>query len=66
MTEPKKQLTVIVIRADGTVPFDDDYHLDVRANALTWLMDQGHTVSPIHGTKHLKVHDWKPAHTPKA
>lgn len=58
--EPKKQLTGIVIRPDGTVPFDDNVHPDVRAHALLWCMEQGYTVSPM--GQNLKIHNWKPDH----
>ena len=58
--EPQKQLFGIVIRADGTVPFDDDCDPTVRANILAHLMDNGHAVSLVKGTNHAIITDWKP------
>lgn len=54
------QMVGVVIRADGTVPFDEGCHPSVRAAILAHLADQGHTVSPVHGTKHVRIHNWKP------
>lgn len=51
----------IVIRADGTVPFDDDCSSDVRAHILAHLADKGHTVEPVHGTRHVRIKGWKAA-----
>lgn len=59
--EPKKALVGVVIRADGTVPFDDDCHPDVRAAIMVHLADNGHTIEPVKGTRHVKIKDWKPA-----
>ena len=58
MTDPVPSLTGIVIRADGTIPFEPGTHPEVRANALLWCMEKGHTVSPLDGG-HLKIHNWK-------
>jgi hypothetical protein len=61
--EQKKALVGVIIRADGTVPFDEGCHPDVRAAILTHLTDQGHTVEPIKGTRHLKIQGWvAPSH----
>lgn len=57
--EPKKSLVGIVIRADGTVPFDDDCHPHVRAQILQHLTDQGHIYHPVKGTKNIKIQNWK-------
>jgi len=68
MTEPKKQLIGVIIRADGTVPFDDDCHPDIRAHILAHLADHGHTVEPVEGTRHVKIKGWKQGmdvHKPK-
>jgi len=60
----KKIAVGIVIRADGTVPFDDDPSEEaahIRAHILAHLADKGHTVEPIHGTRHVRIKDWKAA-----
>lgn len=49
----------VVIRRDGTVPFDDDVHPAVKAAIHQHLLDEGHTVSEIEGG-HLKVENWTP------
>ena len=58
--EPQNQLFGIVIRADGTVPFDDDCDPAVRAATIAHLMDNGHAVSLVKGTNHAMIADWKP------
>jgi len=55
----QKQLFGIVIRADGTVPFDDDCDPNVRAATIMHLMDNGHAVSLVKGTNHAMITDWK-------
>lgn len=57
--EPKPQMIGVVIRADGTVPFDDDCHPHVRGQILAHLADLGHTVAPIEGTKHVRIVGYK-------
>jgi hypothetical protein len=63
--DPQPKLTGIVIRADGTVPFDAEVDPAVRAAALVWCMANDYTVSPIKGTSSFKIHNWKPPHQPK-
>jgi len=66
--EPKKQIHALVIRKDGTVPFDDDVPEDHRAHYLAFLADNGHTVEPIEGTRHVRIKGWKQGmdvHKPK-
>lgn len=43
----------IVIRADGSVPFDDDIHPDHKAHMIAHLVSQGHHVEPH---RHHKGH----------
>lgn len=76
MADIGKQLIGVVIRADGTVPFDEipadtpEEHrgrierdrAHVRAEIMAYLIDQGHTVEPIEGTKHVRIRNWKPPH----
>lgn len=50
----------VVIRKDGTVPFDDDCPAHVRAATLAYLTDEGHAYEPVHGTKHVRIRNWKP------
>ena len=57
--QPKVAMVGIIIRKDGTVPFDDDVHPDVRAHILSHLSSQGHTIAPMHGTKHVRIVDYK-------
>lgn len=54
-----KSLTGVVIKADGTVPFDSGCHPAVRAEILAYLTDQGHSYDPIPGTPHIKIRNWK-------
>lgn len=56
--EPTKQAVGIVVRADGTVPIEDDVPEAVRNHIIAHLTDRGHTVSHIDGTRHLKVQNW--------
>lgn len=45
MSEPRYGFGV-VIRADGTVPFDDDLHPDHKNAIVTHLIAMGHTLEP--------------------
>jgi hypothetical protein len=58
MTQEHKRLVGIVIRADGTVPFDDDVTEEHRAQTLAWLTDNGHTHAVVPGTRHVKIARW--------
>ena len=49
----------VVIRADGTVPFDDDCHPLVKAAIIQHLTDEGHTLTH-HPEGHLTIHGWTP------
>lgn len=67
MSDPGKQITGLVIRADGTIPFDPGCHPQVRANALLWCIDNGHTVGPHpDNPNHLMIRNWKANHPAKA
>lgn len=57
--KPKLTMVGIVIRPDGTVPFEDGF--EYRAEVLEHLTNKGHTLEPIHGTKHVRIKDWKSA-----
>lgn len=61
MAEPNKQLTGIIIRADGTVPFDEGLDPDVRAHIIAYITDQGVAFDPVPGTNSIKLRDWVPA-----
>lgn len=50
----------VIIRADGTVPFDDDCHPHVREAILKHLDAKGHKVIITDGI--VKIHGWKPPH----
>jgi hypothetical protein len=50
----------LVIRKDGTVPFDDDYPEGSRENAIAWLNANGHAHDPVPGTRHVKIKVWPP------
>jgi hypothetical protein len=56
--DPKKIVVGIVIRADGTVPFDDDVPEANKAATLKHLIDEGHSVAPVEGTNHYKIAVW--------
>ncbi len=50
----------IVIRADGSVPFDDDVHPDHRAQMIAHLVGMGHHVEPHrHHKGHFFIKNWK-------
>lgn len=53
----------VVIRKDGTVPFDDDCGDEVRSAIHTWLIDQGHQIEsfdhPGKKHKHLRIKNWQ-------
>jgi len=55
MTTPTPALVGIVVRKDGTVPFDEGCHPDVRAHILRHLADTGHTIAPVADTQHVKI-----------
>lgn len=55
-----KSLLGVVIRKDGTVPFDDNCHADVRYACLDHLTEQGHEYVSIPGTKHVRIKNWAP------
>lgn len=59
-----KQLLGIVIRADGTVPFDEGLHPTHRAAMLAHLTDLGHSYDPVEGTRHVRIRDWTPPAKP--
>lgn len=54
----KPQLLGVVIRADGTVPFDADCDPNVRSAILGHLMDQGHTLAPVKDSPHVVIQGW--------
>lgn len=58
--EPKKVAVGVVIRPDGTVPFDEPHDPEVRRHILEHLVAQGHQVSAIGKGPHLKIHNWVP------
>ncbi len=45
----------IVIRKDGTVPFDDGVDPAVRAHILAHLTDTGHVYHPVPNTAHVQI-----------
>ena len=51
----------VVIRKDGTVPFDDDVHPEVRAAVIAHLVDKGHVLVAVPNTKHLRIENYKAA-----
>lgn len=54
-----KPFLAVVIRKDGTVPFDDDVSASDRAHMIAHLADQGHQLEPVAGTRHMKVKNFK-------
>lgn len=58
--ELKKQLVGIVIRADGTVPFEDDVPDEIRSHILTHLVGHGAHIHPVDGTRHVKIANHSP------
>jgi hypothetical protein len=56
----KKEGLATVIRADGTVPFDDDVSEGHRALHLAHLVQSGHHVEPHrHHKGHFFIKNWK-------
>lgn len=49
--------TGVVIKADGTVPFDEDCHPLVKGEICAWLTAIGHTFT-AHPEGHLQIHDY--------
>ncbi len=49
----------MVIRKDGTVPFDEDVPNNVQMHILGTLVAAGHDIHPVKGTKNFKINDWK-------
>lgn len=45
----------VVVRPDGSVPFDADVHPTVKKAILQHLVDTGHHIEPIAGTPHYKL-----------
>lgn len=59
--EQTKQLYGIVVRADGTVPFDEGVDPATKADMLLYLISQGYQVSPIKDTNHVQLTDFIPS-----
>jgi len=55
------QFVGVVIRKDGTVPFDAGCHPAVRDHILAHLKAQGHELEAIEGTNHVKIKNWNDA-----
>lgn len=53
------QMVGIVIRKDGTVPFDEGFVPAVRDHIAQHLQAQGHYVDSVPGTPHLRIRDYK-------
>lgn len=60
--DPKPMIHAVVIRADGTVPFDDSVPEENRLQTIGWLFDQGHAMTIVAGTRHVKITNWKKDH----
>lgn len=58
---PHEQRIGMVIRTDGTVPFDADCHPEVKAAIIATLTAQGHTLTH-HPEGHLTIHNWSDPH----
>lgn len=58
MSDPVRQLIGIVIRADGTVPFDKDVPEQTREHMIRHLAQMGHTVQDVHGCRDAKIADF--------
>lgn len=56
--DTNRQLHGVVIRADGTVPFDADVPEHHRERTLRWLAEQGHTIKDVPGTRHVQIQNW--------
>ncbi len=54
----------LVIRADGTVPFDDELHADHKHAMIGHLVAQGHSVK-MDEDGAVRIENWTPP-TPEA
>lgn len=59
MPDTKRQLAGIVIRKDGTVPFDNDVPEHHREQTIRQLAEWGYTLKDVPGTRHVMVQGWK-------
>lgn len=61
MTDNTQKVMVgIVVKADGSVPFDEGVNPQVKTHILGFLVEQGHELF-IHPTTGLHtIRDWKP------
>lgn len=64
MAEVKRALSGMVIKADGTVPFDEDHDPVLRAEIIAHLFDAGHEFERVPGTAHIRLKDWQPGDDP--
>ena len=56
--QPSQMKIGIVIRKDGTVPFDPDVLPHVRGQMIAHLIDLGHELETIPGTNHVRIKNW--------
>lgn len=49
----------VVVRKDGTVPFDDGVHPAVKAEIIRHLNAKGHTLTH-HPEGHITIHNFDP------
>ena len=54
--EPKKQLVGVVVRADGTVPFDPGLSSAVKSHIIEWLLAQDFEFDVV--PEGLKIKNW--------
>jgi hypothetical protein len=50
----------VVIRADGSVPFDNDVHPDHRKTILGHLVAAGHNVQVNQDTQEVTIQNYQP------
>ena len=63
--DPKPTAVGIIIRKDGTVPFDDDFPDHLREHVIRHLSEQGHTLKSVEGTRHMQIQNWVAPDEPK-
>lgn len=51
--------TGVVVKKDGSVPFDDGVHPDLKTHILGWLAEQGHELFVHPNTGQHTIRGWE-------
>lgn len=58
--DPIKQIAAVVIRKDGTVPFDEHVPDHVREHMIRHLAQMGHTIQDVAGSRNVMLAGFNP------